>query len=211
MKKTFYITSLLAVFTLLAIVISGCGAAAPAPATPASAPVAPAATATQPSAATTQPTAAATRPAATATQPGAARPELQGIVAAFAKTKTASAFKVSEKLSGNGTIVQFSPNMPTSVVLVGADGEFKGKDYHVKLSGLAGMLFSDDPIKGIEVAQVGGKTYVHWSCLCVERAQRRLVCARFEFRLHDEFFRVGQPRFTRGGQWGLVAISKITQ
>jgi hypothetical protein len=167
-KKKFYSISVFIVFTLLVIVISACSAAAPAPVPPTIAPAAPSATvmrslatATQPSAATAQPTAAATLPAATAAQPIAVKPELQGIVAAFAKTKTASAFKVSEKLSGNGTIVQFSPNMPTSVVLDGADGEFKGKDYHVKLSGLAGMLLSDDPTKGIEVTQVGGKTYVH--------------------------------------------------
>ena len=183
MKKTFHAISVLVVFVLLVIVTSACSAATPAPAAPTNAPAAPAATAaqptakaTQPSAATSQPTAAATatqlsaatkqptvatQPAATATLPSAAGPDQQRIVAAFAKTKTATAFKVSENLSGNGTIVQFSPGMPTNVVLVGADGEFKGQDSHVKLSGLAGMLLSDDPAKGIEVTQVGGKTYIH--------------------------------------------------
>jgi hypothetical protein len=173
MKKKLYSTFLIAVSAVLVIVTAACGAATPAPVLPTVAQVVPSATATQPSAATAQPTAAATQPAATApsaataqptaaaTQPAAAGPGQQGIVAAFAKTKTASAFKVSEKLSGSGTIVQLSPGMPTSVVLNGLDGEFKGKDYHVKLSGLAGSLFSDDPTKGIEVTQIGGKTYVH--------------------------------------------------
>ena len=177
MKKNLSTISIILVLAVVVILASACSAATPAPAAPTIAPAQPTAKATQPSAPTSQPSAAATstkppvastQPAATATQPAAtatlvaaARPDLQPIVAAFAKTKTATAFKVAENLSGNGTIVQFSPSMPPSIVLVGAEGEFKGKDSHVKLSGLAGMLLSDDPAKGIEVTQVGGKMYVH--------------------------------------------------
>ena len=136
MKKPFHVTLLLVLFPLLAIVISGFGAPRPAPATP-------------------------VVPVAPANQPKASSPDLQGISAAFAKTKTATAFRIAEKLSGSGTIVQLLPNMPDNLVLLGAEGEFKGKDSHVKLTGLAGMLWGDDPVKGIEVTRIGDKTYVH--------------------------------------------------
>ncbi len=85
----------------------------------------------------------------------------QGIAAAFSKTKSLTVYKVSEKITGSGPLAQLAPNMPDPSVLLGEDGEFNGNDFHVKITGLPAMLLGDDPIKGLEEIQVGGKTYVH--------------------------------------------------
>lgn len=62
-----------------------------------------------------------------------------------------------------GALVQVVPNLPSDqeVILIGTEGEVDGKDSHLTTTGLPAMLFADDPTKGLETIQVGGKTFAH--------------------------------------------------
>ena len=159
--KILYTFGIFFIISFATMLLAACGSA-PKP-TPTTAPVASTTALTQPTrtAAPLAPTAAPVVPTTVSAAPTAPSVALQGIAAAFSKTKSLTVYKVSEKISGSGPLAQLAPDIPAPSVLLGEEGVFNGDDFHVKMTGLPAMLFGDDPTKGLEEIQVGGKTYVH--------------------------------------------------
>lgn len=77
--------------------------------------------------------------------------------AAIAKTRGATVFKTVEEM----TMDQPFGAIKDNTTMVRLDGEFNGKDAHIRIGGTLVAFFNIEPPATLEVIQAGGKAYAH--------------------------------------------------
>ncbi len=89
-------------------------------------------------------------------------PLAAAILAAVDKSSAATAYRMEMSMSAKGALgLASSGTANQEVTLANLSGEVNGRDTHSTVKGMMAVIFTGDPAKSIELAQVGGKTYVH--------------------------------------------------
>jgi hypothetical protein len=136
----------LSLLTVLALCLAGCGGIAQVP-TPVPATATPAPTATP------LPTAT---PAPTATP----LPDSGALIsAALAKTAAATSYRIAVRVSGEGTLQGVSLGESEAEIL-NLSGAFSAGDFEYALKGTLAAILGVDPESGLEIATVGGTSYM---------------------------------------------------
>lgn len=104
------------------------------------------------------PSPSSTRIDPTATLVLAPDPILTTIFSALEKTDAASNYRMQMDATANGSLATGGSQSP--IVLLNMTGEAVGKDSHLVMKGLAITRLTSDSAKPIELAYVGGKSYV---------------------------------------------------
>jgi hypothetical protein len=105
-------------------------------------------------------------PTATATlvvgEPKPTTAAVGAILAAMSKGKTAKSYRVELGMSMKGDLGQLTAGGAKNqeISLLSMSGEINGDDSHLIMKGIVGAMLSGDPSKGIEMIDLGGKSYV---------------------------------------------------
>lgn len=103
------------------------------------------------------PTAVAAPTSAPTIPSGSAPAAAMALPPAIAKTRAATIFKAHEEM----TMDQPFGAIKDGTTLMRLDGEFNGKDAHLRIGGTLVSLFNVEPPNSLEVIQVGDKAYAH--------------------------------------------------
>ncbi len=84
------------------------------------------------------------------------------ILAAMEKGRTAKSYRIDISMSMKGDLGQLTAGGPKDqeVSLLSMTGEVNGENSHLTLKGIIGVMLSGNADKGIEMIDIGGKSYV---------------------------------------------------